>query len=249
MAGSLMTSDAHAEHGPFTYGGSELELFAEAVNWKAYWMRHVRQFIRGDVLEVGAGIGANTQMLCSERVRRWLCLEPDPRQAARLRTAVSTQPDAQRIEIVIGGLGDLQPDARFDTILYVDVLEHIANDREELTRAEGHLRPDGALIVLAPAHPRLFGRFDAALGHHRRYTRRGLAAIMPPSLTQLELMHLDSCGLLALLGNRILLRQSVPSRSQVLIWDRVMVPASRWLDTLTGHRVGKSVLGIWQKAG
>jgi hypothetical protein len=59
--------------------------------------------------------------------------------------------------------------------------------------------------------------------------------------------HLDSVGLLASLGNKVFLRASQPTERQILLWDRVMVPASYLTDWLTGYRLGRSVIGVWQK--
>ena len=53
----------------FKYAGSELELFEKARNWKAYWRAQIAEFVRGEVLEVGAGIGANTLTLAGLDVR------------------------------------------------------------------------------------------------------------------------------------------------------------------------------------
>ena len=59
------------------YQGSELALFADAVRWKRYYAKSLRPFLGPAVLEVGAGIGGTTQVLCAGAQRRWLCLEPD----------------------------------------------------------------------------------------------------------------------------------------------------------------------------
>ena len=59
--------------GSAAYIGTELELFAEARNWKSYLKRHFEPFIRGDVLEVGAGIGSTTAVLANSAARSWLC--------------------------------------------------------------------------------------------------------------------------------------------------------------------------------
>jgi hypothetical protein len=127
------------------------------------------------------------------------------------------------------------------------VLEHIEDDRGEVARAAARLKPGGALIVLAPAHPLLFTPFDAAIGHLRRYTRASLRAVAPEALRLDHLAYLDAAGLLASVGNRVVLRKSMPKEWQILLWDRLGVPVSRMLDPLLGGRVGKSILAVWRK--
>jgi hypothetical protein len=201
------------------------------------------------VLEVGAGLGATTRLLCTGRHRRWLCLEPDPHLAAALadEARAGNLPDC--CEPRTGTLADLGPDEQFDAAVYIDVLEHIADDRAELAAAADHLRVGGKLIVLSPAHQWLFTPFDEAIGHYRRYSKRSLRAAAPAGLACRKMVYLDSVGLLASLGNRLFLRSSMPSARQLWVWDRLMVPLSRVLDPVFAGSLGKSVLGIWQKTG
>ena len=107
----------------FKYAGSELDLFEKARNWKAYWRSQIADFVRGEVLEVGAGIGANTLTLAGLDYERWTCLEPDAALAARIAL-----PPGGRHEAAVGTIDDLPADAKFDAILYIDVLEHIEDD-------------------------------------------------------------------------------------------------------------------------
>jgi 2-polyprenyl-3-methyl-5-hydroxy-6-metoxy-1,4-benzoquinol methylase len=232
----------------FRYAGSELDLFKRARNWKAYWRAQIAEFVRGEVLEVGAGIGANTVALADLSYKRWTCLEPDAVLAARIEL-----PPGGRHQTAVGTIGDLSADAKFetllyDTILYIDVLEHIEDDRGEMARAAARLKPGGALIVLSPAHPFLFTPFDAAIGHFRRYTRASLHQTAPATLSIEKLIYLDAAGMLASAGNRMLLRSAMPTERQILTWDRLLVPVSRLIDPLLAGRVGKNVLGIWRKA-
>src|SRR5258708_6292870 len=148
----------------FKYPGGELELFAAARNWKSYWSHQIRPFLSGDILEVGAGIGSNTVILDPGGEGRWVCLEPDPDLFTGLSKTLGKAPRRRLYEPVCGTLRSLE-DQQFDTIVYIDVLEHIADDPEELRRATLHLRPKGHLIVLSPAHQRLFTPFDASIGH------------------------------------------------------------------------------------
>ena len=232
--------------GEGTYPGTELELFAEAIRWKRYWSGHVAPAVRGAVLEVGAGIGSNTRLLLGPDVQTWVCLEPDNVLARRLARSLGTRAVQRPCHVVAGTLAALARHATFDAILYLDVLEHIVDDRTELAKAVGHLRPGGALVILAPAHAWLFSAFDEAVGHHRRYTKAALAAIVPPTLVTEKLIYLDSAGLVASLGNRLVLSRARPSVGQLAFWDRVLVPCSRQLDRVARFRLGKSVLGVWR---
>jgi SAM-dependent methyltransferase len=229
----------------FRYQGDELDLFAKAHHWKAYLADMIGPYLGTDVAEVGAGLGATTRVLCTDGRRRWLCLEPDGAMAGTLETerAAGRLPACCRVQCAT--LRDLPASRSFDTILYVDVLEHIADDRGELAEAARRLSPGGRIVVLSPAHSWLFSPFDSMVGHHRRYTIPSLREITPPSCRVEKALYLDSAGLLASAANRLLLRSAMPTEGQIAFWDGCLVPVSRQLDRVLAHRLGKSVLMIW----
>lgn len=229
----------------YAYVGDELELFRHARNWKSYWSSQIRPFLGRSVLEVGAGIGANTPLL-SNGASQWVCLEPDAAMAAVLAERQASLSVAGT-RTVVGVIADLPREPSFDSIIYIDVLEHIEHDAAEIAAATERLRPGGALIVLSPAHNWLFSPFDQAVGHYRRYASSALRALAGDDLDLVMLRQLDSCGLIASLANRLLLGSAMPKRSQILFWDRVMVPVSRCLDPLLGYRFGKSILAVWRR--
>jgi SAM-dependent methyltransferase len=228
------------------YIGQELSIFALAVNWKRYYSARIRPYLSGDVLEVGAGLGANTRFLKSRAVSSWTCIEPDPALAEQMRAGFAKDSLLSDCIVETKTTESIGKNRRFDAILYLDVLEHIADDRAELDRAARLLRPSGKIIVLAPAHQWLFTAFDSAIGHHRRYNRRSLRAIAPRGCRLVSLSYLDSVGMLASLTNRIFLRQPMPRESQILLWDRVLVRLSRIVDQVSLHKIGKSLLAVWQ---
>ena len=230
----------------YKYVGDELDAFAEATNWKSYLKHTVAGFIRGDVLEVGAGLGTTTRFLCSGAQSSWTCLEPDKSLAERLRVTISEANLPVTPKILTKRLAELDPDQSFDTILYVDVLEHVPDDAKELETARTYLRVGGHLIVIGPAHQWLFSEFDHAIGHYRRYSRRSLLAAVPPDMPNVLLRYLDSLGVVLSAANRWFLRSSKPAPKQIRFWDRVVVRMSRLLDPLLGWRLGKTVVGVWR---
>lgn len=228
------------------YPGKELELFSEASNWKKYLAEELKPFIRGDVLEVGPGLGSMTKVLLPQAdYNSWTLLEPDPRMADGLTAKISRK-ELPEAKLVQGTLSSLKG-SLFDCILYIDVLEHIADDQDEIRMAAELLRPGGKLVVLSPAWQFLFSPFDKAIGHHRRYSRKDLNRLKDPSLELLNSRYLDSLGAIASLANRLLLRQEYPNLGQVLFWDRYLVPASRLADVFSLHVFGKSILMVWEK--
>jgi SAM-dependent methyltransferase len=228
---------------PYEYVGGELGIFSHARRWKTYWGAQVRNWISGDVLEVGAGLGANTVFLQTPEVRSWTCLEPDARLASSLKEATA---NLERV-IILRGTTEALRGCQYDVILYIDVLEHIQDDRAEMERAAALLRTGGRIIVLAPAHQSLYSPFDAAIGHYRRYSRLALSARTPEGCRLETMRYLDCVGLITSSANCAFLRQRQPTLRQILFWDRVLIPLSRVLDPVFGFRLGKSVLSVWRR--
>ena len=229
----------------YRYEGNELAVFAQAHNWKRYWISQVAPFIKGDVLEVGAGIGSNTARLRPLSTGQWLCLEPDERLLVELQGKVAPSASAP-IDVVCGTLSSLPEDKVFDTALYIDVLEHIPDDVSEIAAVAKQIRSSGHIIVLSPAHQLLYSPFDRAIGHQRRYNRVSLLRCTPPNVQPIRMSYLDSVGYCLSLVNRMVLHQSSPTLKQILFWDKYILPVSRFIDPVLGFRVGKSILGVWQ---
>jgi len=164
----------------FTYEGDELELFQHARNWKSYFSKAIKPFIRGDVLEVGAGIGATTLLLNVGSASTWLLLEPDKEMSKTLSEKMKTGQLPGNCRIQKGIIDVLE--RTFDTIIYIDVLEHILKDKEELGKTVSRLKPGAHLVVLSPAFQSLYNPFDKAIGHHRRYNKKSLKETGPTDL-------------------------------------------------------------------
>jgi SAM-dependent methyltransferase len=229
------------------YIGNELELFKNAKNWKSYYRGYIKPYLNGKVLEVGAGLGGTTEHLCDGSQKDWLCLEPDPELSATIQKMIDTKVLPSCCRLTKGTIQDVSKDEKFNAIIYIDVIEHIEDDRAELQRAYDYLEDGGVLMILVPAHQFLYSAFDKAIGHYRRYNKSMLRNTVPLALKQLNLMYLDSVGLLASIANKLFLKRSYPNLQQILFWDNVMVSISRVTDPIIFKTLGKSVLGIWKK--
>lgn len=235
-----------------TYQGTELELFRMAAVWKAYWAAMVAPHVRGRVLEVGAGIGTNAVLLSAMcQHDEWIALEPDHGLCEKMNDTLQHASGPRKVRVLEGDLASLPAKERsrhFDTILYLDVLEHIESDRAEVRLAADALAPGGVLIVLAPAHAWLFSPFDRAIGHFRRYDRLSLRSVVGDApFEEILIRYLDSCGTVLSAANRVVARRAAPTVSQLLLWDRAVVPISKRVDRLLRYSVGKSILGVWRR--
>lgn len=231
---------SHGSAGPDSYNATrELEVLSNTPVSTAIIVDEIAPHLGRRVLEVGAGLGAVTRELVA-RGHEVTAMEPDPALYARLASA------GTGATTVNGTLDDAPAGATWDTVLYVNVLEHIRDDTEELRRATGRLAPDGNVVVFVPALPALYGTMDEVSGHHRRYRRAELAAVFASAgLGMQSLRAFDTVGVLPYwLMYRVLRRRTLGGAS-VGLYDRVIVPLSRTVGRLTrGRGPGKNLVAV-----
>lgn len=238
-----MNSESH-----HAYIGQELDIFAHAVCWKAYWSKKILPYLGKSVLEVGTGIGTNTKYLLEQSItiRKWICLEPDAGLAKQILANINGS-HKSKVEVYEKRLDSFVTNEKFDAILYIDVLEHIEDDMDEIELAMSFLKKGGYLLVLVPAHNFLFSEFDKSIGHYRRYNKKLMRNIIPSGLQEEKLIYMDSIGMLSSVANKFVLKQTYPSIKQIKFWDSTIVRMSKISDAIFMHQLGKSLLGIWKK--
>jgi len=232
------------------YIGDELELFSLAENWKNYWSDQIVPYLGSRILEVGAGLGGTTRLLLSKvsKLTDWIALEPDNKLAEKILPNISDNNEyKEKVKVEVNILSNFDKEDKFDSLLYIDVIEHIENDKKEIQLAIDTLSVGGYLIIVVPAHNFLFSPFDTAIGHFRRYSRKSLANLIPDNAEIVIHRYLDSLGLFLSLGNKLFLKQSYPTKKQILFWDKFIIPVSKVLDRILFFGVGKSVLLISKK--
>jgi len=205
-----------------------LDTMDEARRYNAWLYDRARPLLGRRVLDAGAGTGAFTERLLADG-RTVVALEPDPALAATLRERYAADPRLTVVETDAAGVEG----EGFDTIMCFNVLEHVADDDAVLRAFRGALKPDGALLLLVPAHPTLYGRTDRALGHERRYRRADLEGRLVDAGFRVDVLRaVNPIGALGwLVSSRLLRRDRIPSAS-LRVYDRA-VPVFRALDSLT----------------
>jgi len=185
------------------------------------------------VLEIGSGIG-NISRLIRPMASHLVVTDTEPRYLESLRAAF---PADEGVEVAAYDLDGPPPPAvtarRYDAIVAVNVIEHMADDRTLVARLAGLLRPGGGLLVYVPACPIAFSSLDVELGHFRRYTPVMLtdllrsAALDPGPPRYMNLLGLGGW----LVSGRLLRRKLLPALG-VALFDR-LVPLVRLEDRLT----------------
>ena len=138
-----------------------------------------------------------------------------------------------------------QKDNAYDTILYLDVLEHIENDENELEIAFKSLKTGGALIVNVPAFQHLYSQFDKDIDHFRRYSKNDLKKLTNKfKFSKTKLIYYDSIGYFLSIGSKLITKNYLNNfEKKIKIWDTLM-PISKIIDLIIFNLIGKSLIMI-----
>ena len=129
-------------------------------------------------------------------------------------------------------------------------MEHIKNDVLEINHALEKLNVGGHLIILVPAGSKLYGKFDKAIGHHKRYELDFFKNNKFQNAKIADLYCLDCFGYFLYFVNQLIFKKEVyPSKFKILIWDKIFTPFTIVIDYLTRYKFGKNILCIYQKNG
>ena len=222
------------------YQGRELEVLSRLDNYHDWIVEEFGGAIGGDVLEVGAGAGAISRRLTALAATLTL-IEPCPSLSAQLGPTLGVPVVPESLEQFLAH----ESGRRFDTIVSVNVLEHIEDDVAALCGLRSHLRDDGALCLFVPALPWLYSSFDRTVGHHRRYTRRSLAsALSNAGFVTERLDYFDAPGALAwAIVCRVLGRTDFQA-GPVDLYDRWIVPVTRGIESRLRPSIGKNIIAV-----
>ena len=241
----------------------EFDALRFARNYRRALLREFEPYLKGEVIEVGAGIGQFTELLLQlPQVQRVLAIEPNASFCEELRRRLAdssrrreealiklrTPPSTLRIgcyRTLNGTVADLEPGTTCDAIVSVNVLEHIEDDVAELTAYAQLLKEKGgALCLFVPARQEIYAPLDKDFGHFRRYSKRELKQkLQQAGLTPIRLNYFNFIGYFAWWFNFHILRQRSFSEGSVRFFDRVIFPVVHKLESqIVRPPIGQSLL-------
>jgi 2-polyprenyl-3-methyl-5-hydroxy-6-metoxy-1,4-benzoquinol methylase len=230
------------------YAADDLETMSGAVRYQAHVFSLVRPHLGSQVLEVGCGIGTmSRQILETSEQLRLVCIEPNVNCVRRAGEELrgherATIKMCHLEECDRGELGR----QRFDTIVCVNVLEHIENDIQALTLfREVVAGTGGRVIIFVPALQAIYGPHDAALGHHRRYSKRSLtAAFAAAGLDVVTVKYTNPIGLLGWMYNLYISGRTEHTSQQVRLFERFVAPWALRLERVVTPPIGLSLFAV-----
>lgn len=205
----------------------------------------LRRWVGRQVLEIGSGIGNLSAFLVD--CERLVLTDTREEYLDRLRTRFAKHPNIAVARLYLPNELGALAGQQFDTIICLNVLEHVDDDIAALQAMRRMLSAEGRLILLVPALAALYGTMDTALGHHRRYQRGPLTSLL--GATGFKVAHVEYFNLAGVPGwwfaGRVLRREMIPAGS-LKLYD-ALVPLFR-LERLLPWRVGQSLIAIGEAA-
>ena len=214
-----------------THEGFEtLQAIAKADGFNGWMHERLEPYLGERVLEVGAGIGTMSRRLVDKD--RVVLSDLDPFYLRMLRYRFGHLPNVAVRRFDLGSDEDARAleDEQLDTVVCLNVLEHVRDDAGALRRMHELLAPGGRAVLLVPQGPRLYGAIDDAVGHHRRYAAGELEDRLTAAGFQVE--HQEEFNRAAVPGwflNSVVLRKRRVDARQMRLYSK-LTPLTRALD-------------------
>lgn len=222
-------------------GETTLENMSQATGYNRWTLEKFEKYLKGEILEVGCGIGNFTQTL--SKYGKVYAIDIDKSLVERVK----------KDNMIEAGFGDIEKgeyffkDKKFDTVVCINVLEHIKNDLTALENIYKLLKTGGRLVLLVPVNQFLYGEIDKAIGHFKRYDSK----ILEKEIGRFgfNILYKRKLNLLGALGwffaGRVLKNTQV-EKSKIKIFN-IISPVFLAVENIIEPIIGTSILIIGEK--
>jgi 2-polyprenyl-3-methyl-5-hydroxy-6-metoxy-1,4-benzoquinol methylase len=233
------------------YVGKDLEAMSFAVNYHKWILDEFRPFLGKRVVEVGAGTGSFSELLLQENIDSFSLVEPSE-MFESLTTNVSQIKNGAPVDfynsIFSEAAAEICEKQKPDSIIYVNVLEHIENDAAELKHIYRTLDKGGRCFIFVPALMWLYGEFDRKIGHFRRYTKSEVEEkCQSAGFKVLKSKYFDFGGIAPWFVKYKVLKSDSLDSGAVTLYDKIAVPFVKGMENFVNVPLGKNVLLVAEK--
>ena len=235
-----------------SYEGTDLESMSFALNYHRWILDLFAPYLGSRLVEVGAGTGSFSELILKRNPESLTLVEPSREMYAILAERArewSVGADVETRNGVFAAVADeIRLRRRPDSIVYVNVLEHIEDDEAELRAVAGALGRGGRVFIFVPALKWLYGSFDRKVAHFRRYTRRELEGkCSAAGFRVLKSVYFDLAGVAPWWVKYCLLKSEEMEPGLVKLYDRCVVPVAKVLEAAVAPPLGKNILLVAER--
>jgi SAM-dependent methyltransferase len=226
----------------------DLRQMERAVNYRRWQLGMVDPFLSGKVLEVGGGIGNFTVDLAVPG-RNVTSIEPNGYCFHLLAEKCGGLDNIRPLQGTVEALDDvLEPGELFDSVVMMNVLEHIRDDHAALASLAARMTPEGRMAVLVPAGQWAFGPVDERLGHFRRYDKEDARLAFAAAGMKVDFMRYYNCvGIFGWWWNARFGKRISQSDAQIRMFDRHVVPIISRMEKHIAPPLGQSLLAVGRR--
>ena len=228
-------------------GSHTLQIIAKAELFNNWIYSEFKSQLKGEILEVGSGIGNISQSVINEKLTitlsdynteycEWL---------AKKFSRIPNVKDVIQLDLLHSNFETtyVRLKEKFDSIFLLNVIEHLRDDSKAMANCYFMMKPGGHLIVLAPAYQYLYCRLDKELGHYRRYSSRKLKTLLErEGFIIKNVKHFNFLGIWGWLLSGKILRKRKLGRGEMNLFNH-LVPLAKILDKITFKKIGLSIIG------
>lgn len=236
----------------FGYAGKDLEAMSFAVNYHRWILSIFEPYLGTRIVEVGAGTGSFSELLLERSLESLSLVEPSTAMYEQLCRRIEELSPSQNVrthnDIFEKVASQIRSTAKPDSIIYVNVLEHVEDDANELRIINDTLDSGGRLFIFVPAMRWLHGSMDRQLDHFRRYMRSELEKkCVAAGFKVVASRYFDLFGVLPWWVKYKVLQSKKMEPGAVRFYDQRVVPIARRLETSVTPPLGKNVLLVAEK--
>jgi SAM-dependent methyltransferase len=226
-----------------------------APNYHNWLLDEFKPYFGKNIVEVGSGTGSITKKLLENNIEKLFSIEPSEMVYQQLTLSVNSYLQEINSPVSFHGINTFLVDAvpklkneKIDTFIYINVLEHVEKDEEELEHIYSILENGGKLLIFVPALQWLYGTHDLNVGHFRRYYKKDLQKkVEQAGFKILKNNYFDFLGILPWWIAFRVLKIKYLKDGQSKIYDRFIVPIERKFESKFAPFVGKNLLLVAEK--